>query len=768
MFFKVTMDQKQLRNYEHRCIQEEAPWCQASCPLHVDARQLCRHVASGDAAKAWEVLLRHMPAPGILARICDHPCEAACKRAQAGDPVRIGALERFVASMPEPRARKLPMPPRQGEILILGAGLSSLVVAHDLAKKGYGVVLRTGSGQAGGTLLDLSEEKLPRDAIEHEVERLQGLKVAVECGAKLPAKVDESIFEGFGAVFIGGDDPSTAQLLEGLEIDQPTMAVSEPGMFAVAQENVFSAMAMAFGGRRAAVSIDRHLQGVSLTAERHKEGPYQTRLYTNIDDVKPEPAVPMADPAVYTEAEAGAEAERCLECQCLECVKACRYLEHYKSYPKVYVRQIYNNEAIVKGHHQANTFINSCMLCGLCTKVCPEDFPMAEVCLGSRQGMVSRDKMPPSAHWFALNDMGFSNSLKFSMARHEPGMSGSRWLFYPGCQLAGSAPSNVEAVYAHLRGSLEGGVGLALGCCGAPAWWAGREDEYDKAMSSFADTWQEMGKPRIITACTTCLSMFRHGLPEAGIISLWQALDDYGLPQAATAGGKDGLLVNDPCTARELPEVRASVRNVMAKIGIKSLEFEKYGGELAKCCGFGGLTFNADQDMGRMLADDRAAEHEGDYLAYCAMCRDRLAKSGKRVLHLLDVLFAGEADPGERPDPGFSARQENRFRLRERLLAEHWKEKSPAMEAYEKIELIMSPETAESLERRRVLVRDVKQAIEYAERTGKRLQHVERGTFLASHKPGAVTFWVEYRPKGEAFEVQSAWSHRMEIKGASL
>jgi hypothetical protein len=226
-------------------------------------------------------------------------------------------------------------------------------------------------------------------------------------------------------------------------------------------------------------------------------------------------------------------------------------------------------------------------------------------------------------------------------------------------------------------------------------------------------------------------------------------------------------LVNDPCTARELPEVRASVRNVMAKIGIKPLEFEKYGGELAKCCGFGGLTFNADQDMGRKLADDRAADHEGDYLAYCAMCRDRLAKSGKRVLHLLDVLFSTEGDPCERPDPGFSARQENRFRLRESLLAEQWKEKSPAMEAYEQVTLIIGPQAAGQMERRRVLERDVRQVVEYAERTGKRLKHGKKGTFLASHKPGAVTFWVEYMPKGGAYEVLSAYSHRMEIKEPS-
>ena len=83
--------------------------------------------------------------------------------------------------------------------------------------------------------------------------------------------------------------------------------------------------------------------------------------------------------------------------------------------------------------------------------------------------------MPPSAHDFALRDMAFSTGEKFALVRHEPGTTGSEYLFFPGCQLAGSAPEQVEAVYGYLRDRLSGGVGLALGCCGAPADWAGRE-----------------------------------------------------------------------------------------------------------------------------------------------------------------------------------------------------------------------------------------------------------------------------------------------------
>ena len=83
--------------------------------------------------------------------------------------------------------------------------------------------------------------------------------------------------------------------------------------------------------------------------------------------------------------------------------------------------------------------------------------------------------MPPSAHEFALEDMRFSLSEFCILSRHQPGTSTSRFLFYPGCQLAGSAPEAVKNTYRFLCEQMVGGVGLMLGCCGIPAHWAGQE-----------------------------------------------------------------------------------------------------------------------------------------------------------------------------------------------------------------------------------------------------------------------------------------------------
>lgn len=61
------MEQADLRNYESRCIQEEAPQCTAACPLHVDARKLCDLAAKGKWEQAWMLLAKTFPLPGILA-----------------------------------------------------------------------------------------------------------------------------------------------------------------------------------------------------------------------------------------------------------------------------------------------------------------------------------------------------------------------------------------------------------------------------------------------------------------------------------------------------------------------------------------------------------------------------------------------------------------------------------------------------------------------------------------------------------------------------
>lgn len=773
------MDRQQVRDWEAQCIEEQPPACIATCPMHLDVRAMIACIRSGDWAAALAVLNRSIPFPAIIGRICDRPCEAVCKRAEAGEAVRIRALERAVLEQADKR------PPltiqkslRKKRAAIVGAGLSGLTAAVELALKGCAVVVFEGSSLALGRLHALGEDILPAAAIDADLGVLTRLRIDLRCGVRIGAAGHPSLddlAENFDGIYLGcGDDaaaetaPGLARDAEGrLAVDPLTGATGHPKIFAGGSLRrpgaPYSPILSLQDGRFAALSLDRLFQGASLSANRELQGPFETRLHTDTSRAAPLPAVVPADPACgYTQEEAVAEAERCFPCRCMECVKVCEYLAHYKSYPKRYVREIYNNDCIVLGNHKSNRMANSCSLCGLCEEVCPENLNMGAVCLDARESMVRKGKMPPSFHDFALRDMAFSNGEPCFLARHQPGSAASAALFFPGCQLSASSPGEVEKAYAWLRRALPGGVGLMLGCCGAPAHWSGREEMFRETQEGLAAAWTRLGRPRIVAACPTCQRMLETGLPEAEVASLWEVFGTAGLPADRPAPAARRFALHDPCTSRGDRATQDGVRRLLAAAGISADELD--GPDLTTCCGFGGLMSFVNPEVAAKTVDRRIAQSDADYVTYCAMCRDNFAHHGKRAVHVIDLLF-GEpgADPAARPDPGFSRRQENRARLKTRLLRTLWEE--TVAEDDPKMRLILSPEVAAEAERRLILLDDVRQVIAHAERTNRKIIDCENRRIIASHRPVGVTYWVEYAKTDGAFTVYRVYSHRMQISG---
>jgi len=769
------MDQQTLREWESRCIQEEQPFCQAACPLHVDGRAFMGLLAKGDADGARKILERTLPLPGVLGRICEAPCEAACKRREAGDALALGQLERHAIIHGKPGPRPMRLPGKKGEALILGHSLAALTCAWDLLKKGHGVTLRTLGRPLGGPLASLPGDILPPDALTRELATLKSLGLILdERSGPARGLLDQAMADGRAVFLEWGWSPETDADYPAREtVDAMTLAGSTPGLFlggwqnSSAEAGGYNAIEAATDGRRAASSIDRHLSGASLTASREREGASSTRLFTSLKGIEPATRVTPAS-GTYTDEEARAEAGRCIQCQCMECVRVCDYLEKHKAYPKVYARQIYNNAAIVRGQHLANKLINSCSLCGLCERVCPEGFSMAELCLTARQDMVSRGVMPPSAHEFALEEMADANGPGFSLAKPDPAEKDAAYVFFPGCQLAASHPHHVESAYAFLREHLSGGVGLMLGCCGVPAHWAGEEALFQKTVAAFVAQWRSLGKPRVIAACSSCLSVFRHpafreAAPDLAAISLWRTLDGLPLPGIGLLP-RPSVAVHDPCTSRDDPDFRAAVRSILNRLGVPFKELP-LSGELTECCGFGGLMAQVDTPLAQQVAVRRASEAKRDYVAACAMCRDRLFAAGKRCLHLLDLIFPCEdCDPAGLPGPGYSDRQESRAALKIRLLRNVWGESVPA--PAQDFQLLVSPEVKAQLDQRRILLTDVRQTIGEAVAAGRCLRDDATGRLLASSRPRRVTFWAEFLPEGSGYRLIRAYCHRMIVPGA--
>lgn len=749
------MEQAELRAWEGRCIQDEAPQCKAACPLHIDVRAFTAFMGQERWDKAWGILARTMPLPGVLARICDGPCRNACLRKDAGGAIDMPGLERFCAGVAAPVPPPRPLPARKKFVGVVGNGMSALAAAWELARRGFETILYCST--PGGTLLDLPEKVLPRDVLARELKNLSTLGVTIAEERRMDEALLLAALDAHDAVFAASEKLSSVVAHYG-DPDPLTLGTEHPGLF-VAPSGETSPVLQAAAGRRAANSIERFTQGVSMVTGREQEGPYATRLYTNLEGI--DAAVPVD---VTDEASAREEGRRCLQCECMECVKHCVYLREYKSYPKVYVRQIYNNDSIVMGTRQANTMINSCMLCGLCETLCPEDFAMADVCLEARRSMVDKGKMPQSAHEFALRDMAFANGSKSALTRHAPDGSASEYVFFPGCQLTASDPEGVRAAYADLRSRI-GSVGLMLRCCNAPARWSGRETLFREVTLELEEQWHGMGKPTIIAACPTCLKMLREVLSDAEIQSHWSVLRAVGLP-SDTAGIQDTLAVNDPCAARHDAPMREDVRAVLERMNVSTTE-PRLTGEQTECCGYGGLVSEANPPLGLAAARNRAEACDEDYVTYCVMCRDMLARAGKRALHVYDLLYPRGGDPAGRSAPGYSRRRENRARLRESLLTELWEEKGWEQEEFEKIEVAFTDEAAELMENRRILKTDVQKVLHMVREGGGRLVHSESGHFLANYRPVAVTYWVEYEEQGTGYLVHRVWSHRMRVLGGA-
>ncbi len=771
------MDQQQLRDLEAQCVQECPPPCTAACPLHVDVRALNAEVRQGNFASGLQILKKSLPFPGIIGRICEQPCRSVCYRQEA---IAIASLEQACADFGESSSEKsTPSLPRKQRVAIVGGGLSGLTAACDLAKKRYGVVIFEARGSLGGSIWSIAEEQLPQSVIEAEMANIT--KLGIEVRLNSPVSVTPTaghislsqLQREFEAVYLatGKNSHITQELSESghLGVDPITYATNLPGLFAggamLGNKSAGSHIMAMSDGRRAAVSIDRHVQHVSLTASRVNEGPYESCLYTNVQDEPVLPVTPLsAGKNAYSRDEASAEARRCLQCECLECVKTCEYLSEYGAYPKKYARTIYNNLSIVMGERKANKMINSCSLCGLCAEICPNDLDMSVLCKEARQTMVAQDRMPPSAHDFALRDLQFSNSEQFHLARHQPGMQNSAYLFFPGCQLSASDPQEVEQVYAYLCQKLSGGVGLLLHCCGVPADWAGRKDLFQATLTEISQQHLKMGQPRVILACPSCYQVFKQNLPEIEIISLWEILEQSGLPQSKTEGSHGLITIHDPCSSRHEPQMHESVRRLLKQAGYQ-IEELPLSREKTTCCSYGGEVWLANPELSQKVVERRINDSPLDYVTYCAVCRDFFAMRGKRALHLLDLIWGSDYDVcATRRGPDYSQRHANRVHLKKQLLKEVWGEDMPVQNSYESIQLIIPEAVRDLLEQRLILEEDIQQVIEYAEKSGRRLRQAQSQHFLTHYRPNRVTYWVEYSLNEGVYEIHNAYSHRMEVK----
>ena len=725
---KQAFGQEELHQREAVCTREEPPGCQAACPLHLDMRAVCGHEARGDFKKAAAVIRQTTPFLYLLARTCSAPCQKACTLSRLGEGVRVRDLELACALYGGPAGGSRFLIPRKNKkVLVAGDGIFALACCRELGKKGYEVHWHTACASFQAPLLELglSPEEAAADLSEFST-----LRITREAAEK---------FSG--------------ETLEDWSCRADAFCVSPELVFGRLPENGFTGPAgketvwILAAARYAAMQADRYLQGASPEGLEEPKV-YESRLHVTLDGITGSRAV--TGQGALTREMAAEEAARCIQCQCLECVKGCVYLQEFKRNPRGAIREIYNNLSIVMGNHMANGLINACDECGQCKAACPEGFDYPDVCRIARRTMVETEKMPPSAHEFALLDQEFSNGEAF-LARPQPGYETCRYLFFPGCQAAAVSPRTVEITYRRLREELEGGTGLLLGCCGAISRWAAREELLQEALEKIRAAWESMGRPEILCACPTCLKNLREltSLPARGV---WEVLLELGTEPVTD----QRVSIHDACGAREDGEIRAQIRRFAEALGCR-VEEMPFAGELSPCCGYGGLVRYANPRMAEKKAVFASGRSEHRILTYCMACRDQFQRAGKDSIHILEL--ACQVEPG--PVPDLSLRRANRLKLKEKLQRELWKEEG-RME--EMLPVIYMEGAREEMDQRMILESDVNAVLKAYESSGEAVEDPEKGWLAASLRLGNVTFWVKFTDTEGCYRVYGAYSHRMTVE----
>ncbi|MFO1539675.1 MAG: NADPH-dependent glutamate synthase, partial [Chloroflexota bacterium] len=168
-----------------RCLQCRNPACIEGCPVRVDIPRFIDLLAHGAVADAAASLLADNALPCVTGRVCpqERQCEGRCIRGRKGDPVAIGALERYVADWAlahADAARQAPAAAPSGRsVAIVGSGPAGLAAAGALLRAGHAVTVHEAFHTPGGVLLyGIPEFRLPKAIVEAEVARLRDAGVA--------------------------------------------------------------------------------------------------------------------------------------------------------------------------------------------------------------------------------------------------------------------------------------------------------------------------------------------------------------------------------------------------------------------------------------------------------------------------------------------------------------------------------------------------------------------------------------------------------------
>jgi formate dehydrogenase beta subunit len=202
-------------DYFHKVVD-----CQWACPAHTDVPGYIRLIAQGQFSDAYMLNRKSNVFPGILGRVCDRPCEPACRRDRVEEkPVAICRLKRVTADYRDDITDRLPRAPdsKNGKhVALIGAGCASLAVANDLLPMGYDVTIFEALDTTGGLMrTNIPQFRLPPKVLDEEIDYILDMGADLKLNHRIDSMKELLDDAGFDAVFVGTGAP------RGKELDLP-------------------------------------------------------------------------------------------------------------------------------------------------------------------------------------------------------------------------------------------------------------------------------------------------------------------------------------------------------------------------------------------------------------------------------------------------------------------------------------------------------------------------------------------------------------------